>query len=227
MAPLNSFGSKGFTQQPGIDFTDTFSPVVKPTTLKTVLTIAHSRGWPIRQLDVQNSCLHGKHREEVYMSQPPGFVDSDHPQHACRLHNAIYGLKQSPRAWFFHLYSLIQEGFTASTSLTGTYQLVSELGTMATNNERIKSLEAGLGGLQDSFSRMEAGVADKFHQLEDAINKLSEALLSNRVASTANNLEFKANSPTGRSRNMRKESRDNSKVGRQLFSSKLAKLEFP
>ncbi|XP_010275983.1 PREDICTED: uncharacterized protein LOC104610859 [Nelumbo nucifera] len=98
---------------------------------------------------------------------------------------------------------------------------------MATNKERIERLEAGLGRFQDHFSRMEVGVSDKFHQLEDAINKLSEALLSNRVASTNNSFELKTNSPTERSRNVREESRDNSEVGRQLFSSKLAKLEFP
>ncbi|KAJ0020779.1 hypothetical protein Pint_31593 [Pistacia integerrima] len=71
------------------------------------------------------------------------------------------------------------------------------------------------------------GVSDKLHQLEDAISKLSEILLSNQAASISNNSELHANSPNGRSRKPREESRDNAEGGRQLFSSKLAKLEFP
>ncbi|TXG53425.1 hypothetical protein EZV62_022594 [Acer yangbiense] len=98
---------------------------------------------------------------------------------------------------------------------------------MATNKERIENLEAGLGGLQTSLSRMETGVSDKLHQLEDAISKISEVLLSNRAAFASNNSEINTNSPNGRSRNIREESRDNSEGRRQLFSSKLAKLEFP
>lgn len=99
---------------------------------------------------------------------------------------------------------------------------------MATNKERIENLEAGFGGLQNSLSRVEVGVSDKLHQLEDAINKISEALLSNRIAtSTSNNSEPNANSPVGRSRNIREETRDNSDGGRQFFTSRLAKLEFP
>jgi hypothetical protein len=91
---------RGFSQQPGIDFDETFSPVVKPATIRIVLSIAVSRSWPIHQLDVKNAFLHGNLDEEVYCQQPPGFVDTRCPDYVCRLHKSLYGLKQAPRAWY-------------------------------------------------------------------------------------------------------------------------------
>uniref|UniRef100_A0A803PSJ3 Reverse transcriptase Ty1/copia-type domain-containing protein n=1 Tax=Cannabis sativa TaxID=3483 RepID=A0A803PSJ3_CANSA len=74
--------AKGYLQQYGFDFTETFGPVVKPTTIKVVLTIALSKSWSIRQLDVNNVFLNGELSEEVYMVQPPDFVHSNYPKHA-------------------------------------------------------------------------------------------------------------------------------------------------
>ena len=107
--------AKGFHQQHGLDYDETFSPVVKPTTIRTVLSLAVSSGWSLRQLDVKNAFLHGFLKETVFMTQPPGFVDPQHPHHVCQLQKAIYGLKQAPRAWFQRFSSfLLQYGFTQS-----------------------------------------------------------------------------------------------------------------
>ncbi|KAI5343890.1 hypothetical protein L3X38_011766 [Prunus dulcis] len=107
--------AKGFHQQSGADYFDTFSPVVKRTTVRTVLCLAISFGWPLRQLDVKNAFLHGSLSEDVYMRQPPGFVDPHQPDHVCKLNKAIYGLKQAPWAWFQHFSQfLLRVGFTQS-----------------------------------------------------------------------------------------------------------------
>lgn len=88
--------AKGYHQQPGIDFGETFSPVVKPTMVRIVLSLAISAGWAIHQIDIQNAFLHGSLSEEVYMSQPPGFLHPQYPNHVYKLQKALYGLKQAP-----------------------------------------------------------------------------------------------------------------------------------
>ena len=89
--------AKGFKQRYGINYEDIFSPVVKATTIRIILSIVISRGWSLRQLDVQNAFLHGFLEEEVYMRQPPGFESQSLPNYICKLDKALYGLKQAPR----------------------------------------------------------------------------------------------------------------------------------
>ena len=114
--------AKGFHQRPGLDYTETFSPVIKPTTIRVVLCLALRHSWPIQQLDVNNAFLQGSLSEEVYMAQPRGFVDDQLPNHVCRLHKAIYGLKQAPRAWYNELATfLVSQKFVNSKADTSLF----------------------------------------------------------------------------------------------------------
>jgi histone deacetylase 1/2 len=114
--------AKGFRQRYGIDYEDTFSPVVKPATIRTILFVAVSRGWSLRQLDVQNAFLHGYLEEDVYMKQPPGYEDKSKSEYICKLDKALYGLKQAPRVWHSRLSSkLCQLGFKASKADTSLF----------------------------------------------------------------------------------------------------------
>jgi len=92
--------AKGYHQQLGVDFHETYSPVVKHATIWLVLSIAVCNNWTVRQLDVQNAFLHGNLTELVYMDQPPGFKHPQFPDHLCKLKRSLYGLKQVPRQWF-------------------------------------------------------------------------------------------------------------------------------
>ncbi|GJV75638.1 ribonuclease H-like domain-containing protein [Tanacetum coccineum] len=99
-SPIPSLSANGSTQLEGVDADETFSPVVKPGTIRTVLSLAASRHWPIHQLDVKNAFLHGDLPEIVYMHQPLGFRDSIHPDYVCLLQRSLYGLKQAPELGF-------------------------------------------------------------------------------------------------------------------------------
>jgi hypothetical protein len=105
-----------------LDYDETFSPVVKPATVRTVLSIAVSRDWPIQQLDVKNAFLHDTLTETVYCSQPTGFADPAHPDLVCRLKKFRYGLKQAPHAWYSRFASfLLSQGFAEAKSDTSLF----------------------------------------------------------------------------------------------------------
>lgn len=99
--------ARGFNQQYGIDYAETFSPVVKSLTIRLVLQLAVSRSWDIKQLDINNAFLQGTLTDEVYVTQPPGFIDKDRPHYVCKLKKALYGLKQAQRAWYQELKTFI------------------------------------------------------------------------------------------------------------------------
>ncbi|KAL6339591.1 hypothetical protein AAG906_034676 [Vitis piasezkii] len=87
--------AKGFHQIAGFDFNETFSPVVKPTTIRIVLTIALNLQWKVRQLDVNNAFLNGDLHEEIFMHQPEGFIDPLNPNYVCKLNKSLYALNKS------------------------------------------------------------------------------------------------------------------------------------
>ena len=107
--------AKGFTQHEGHEYLETFSLIVKMTTIRFLLAFAVSHDWNIHQLDVSNAFLHGDLHDIIYMEQPLGFTHPLHPNHICKLNKSLYGLKQAPRDWFKTLSTyLLSFGFTDS-----------------------------------------------------------------------------------------------------------------
>ena len=88
---------RGFSQKKGIDFDEIFSPVVKMTSIRTVLGLATTLDLEVEQMDVKTAFLHGNLEEEIYMEQPEGFKVQGKENQVCRLKKSLYGLKQAPR----------------------------------------------------------------------------------------------------------------------------------
>ncbi|GJY74280.1 retrovirus-related pol polyprotein from transposon TNT 1-94 [Tanacetum coccineum] len=105
--------AKGYAQEEGIDFDESFAPVARLEAVRIFVAYAAHKSFPIYQMDVKTAFLNGPLKEEVYVAQPDGFVDPDHPDKVYRLRKALYGLKQAPRAWYDELSKfLISNGFT-------------------------------------------------------------------------------------------------------------------
>ena len=92
--------ARGFSQAYGLDYHETFSPVARLSSIRVLFSIALDQSWPLHQLDVSNAFLYGDLDEQVFMEQLPGYVAQGESSEVCLLKKAIYGLKQSPRAWF-------------------------------------------------------------------------------------------------------------------------------
>ena len=82
----------------GLDFQDSFAPTARMTTIRTVIAVAAHKKWPIYQMDVKSAFLNGDLKEEVYVSQPPGFEVPHSTNKVCKLKKSLYGLKQAPKA---------------------------------------------------------------------------------------------------------------------------------
>ncbi|GKA96310.1 retrovirus-related pol polyprotein from transposon TNT 1-94, partial [Tanacetum coccineum] len=105
--------AKGYAQEEGIDFQESFAPVARLEAVRIFVAYAAHKSFPIYQMDVKTAFLNGPLKEEVYVVQPDGFVDPDHPEKVYRLRKTLYGLKQAPRAWYDELSNfLISKGFT-------------------------------------------------------------------------------------------------------------------
>ncbi|PVA05175.1 hypothetical protein DC363_16615 [Thalassorhabdomicrobium marinisediminis] len=109
------FVAHGFSQKEGIDYEETFAPVARYTSIRTVLALAAAMKWKIHQMDVKTTFLNGVVEEEVYVEQPLGFEIHDRESYVCRLKKALYGLKQAPRTWYGRMDSFLSSlGFTKS-----------------------------------------------------------------------------------------------------------------
>jgi hypothetical protein len=92
--------AKGYSQVEGLDFDETYAPVARLESIFILLAYATYQGFKIYQMDVKSAFLNRLIKEEVYVEQPPGFEDSEYPNHIYKLSKALYGLKQAPRSWY-------------------------------------------------------------------------------------------------------------------------------
>nr|GFB20898.1 retrovirus-related Pol polyprotein from transposon TNT 1-94 [Tanacetum cinerariifolium] len=107
---------RGYRQEEGIDFEESFTPVTRMEAIRIFLAYAAHKSFTVFQMDVKTAFLHGSLKEDVYVCQPEGFIDVDHPSHVYKLKKSLYGLKQAPRVWYDELSKfLLQNHFFKGT----------------------------------------------------------------------------------------------------------------
>ncbi|XP_018514374.1 uncharacterized mitochondrial protein AtMg00810-like [Brassica rapa] len=186
--------ANGKSQEHGIDYDETFSPIVKPATIRTVLNVALENDWPVHQLDVQNAFLHGTLDEEVYMFQPSGFIDKDRPNHVCKLKRSIYGLKQAPRAWNARFVSFITNNGFIQTK-TDTSLFVYRKGNLMAYLSTIPLRDTVINLLKSEFPMKDLGVISSFLGVSAKFNEkglfLSQASYTSEIIQRAGMSECK------------------------------------
>jgi hypothetical protein len=121
------FVVRGFSQKEGIDYEETFTPVARYTSIRTIISLVAKLKWKLHQIDVKTAFLNGIIEEQVYIEQPQGFEVEDRKSHVCRLKKALYRLKQAPIAWYGRIDNLLTSlGFTKSKADSNLYFKIME-----------------------------------------------------------------------------------------------------
>lgn len=185
--------AKGYTQVYGLDYSDTFSPVAKMASVRLFLAMAAMRHWPLFQLDIKNAFLHGDLEEEIYMEQPPGFIAQGESGLVCKLQKSLYGLKQSPRAWFGRFSNVIQQFglvrceadhsvfFRCSSSKTFIYLVVYVDDIVITGDDQ-EGIQALKQHLFQHFQTKDLGSLHYFLGIEVAQSKSGIAICQRKYA---------------------------------------------
>lgn len=114
--------AKGYVQRQGVDFDEVFAPVARLESVHLLLAVAAHQAWEVHHMDVKSAFLNGELQEMVFVQQPPGFINANDRGKVYKLHKALYGLRQAPRAWNTKLdSSLLSLGFCCSSSEHGVY----------------------------------------------------------------------------------------------------------
>jgi transposase InsO family protein len=176
--------AKGFTQTYGLDYTETFSPVAKLNSILIIISLAANLDWPLHQLDVKNAFLHGDLTETIYMTQPPGFESKG--ECVCHLKKSIYGLKQSPRAWFDKFSkAVVSHGMTRSQAdhsvffkkkRTGIVILVVYVDDIVITGSDKEGIQILINHLSSSFLTKDLGKLRYFLGIEVARSKAGISL---------------------------------------------------
>ncbi|XP_072060397.1 uncharacterized protein [Arachis hypogaea] len=183
--------AQGFTQIPGVDYIDTFSPVVKMSTVRVLLTVAAATNWHLHQLDVNTAFLHGDLHEDVYMKLPKGLQCSD-PNLVCKLTKFLYGLKQASRQWNIKLSAALADlGFTPSendhslfTKSTGTTftAILVYVDDLVLAGDDLSEIQAVKMFLDDKFKIKDLGLLKFFIGMEVSRSNAGIALYQRKYA---------------------------------------------
>nr|GEW83349.1 hypothetical protein [Tanacetum cinerariifolium] len=135
--------AKGYAQEEGIDFEESFAPVTRLESVRIFIAYAAPKSFPIYQMDVKTAFLNGPLKEDVYVAQPDGFVNPNHPEKVYRLRKALYGLKQDPRAWYDELSKfLTSKGFTKGDKLVSWMSKKQDCTAMSSVEAKYAALSA-------------------------------------------------------------------------------------
>ena len=125
------FIARGFSQKEGNDYEETFSPIARYTSIRTILSLESNMRWKLHQMDVKTTFLNGLFEEEVCIEQPQGFKTNDLKTHVCRIKKTLYGLKQVPRAWYGRINGFLMSlGMTKSKEESNLYYTIEDDGIM-------------------------------------------------------------------------------------------------
>ena len=183
--------AKGYSQKYGVDYFETFAPVIRLETIRLLLSFSLSSRLHIHQLDCKSAFLNGDLDEELYLQQPVGFDDGT--EKVCRLHKAIYGLKQAPRQWYMKLKGVLSDlGFTMSLSDNGIYVVTKSHSTLYLGlyvddiiiaTDSMSDLEEIKQSLSSKFQMKDMGGIRKFLNIEIEYNmKFGYMILSQKEA---------------------------------------------
>ena len=164
--------ARGFQQTEGVTFSEIFAPVVRWSTIRTILALAAGYSWPIHQMDVITAFLNGDLTDEVYMEIPEGFPEAGNPTKVCRLKRALYGLRQAPQVWYDKINTWLQQQNLRQSDLdpnlfysveNGQYTIVliyvDDMLITGDNETKILALQRAL---TDAFEMTDVGIAHEY-----------------------------------------------------------------
>ena len=184
--------AKGFQQKPGVDFSETFANTVTPTAYRLLLAIAAYNDWEIEQWDVKSAYPNATLHDEVYIQQPTGFEDPEHPELVCRCLKALYGLKQAAREWQQFLKTLLGKyGLIPLKSDQGVFKhqkktlvVITYVDDLLIIAKDIATIRALYEGLKESITINDLGRANTFLGIEITRDRPNRAISLGQTAYT-------------------------------------------
>ena len=231
--------AQGYSQRQGLDYDETFSPVARAESVRTIMALAAKHNMVVHQMDVKTAFLNGKLEEEVYMRQPEGFIKEGQEHLVCRLKKAIYGLKQASRCWNATLHDgLCDIGFTQSTNDPCVYTSVGPKGLViiavhvddliiaGETEQSVQSIKSSIGDRYTvkDLGKLEYVLAISVNQHADGI-WIGQPGYTKKVLERFNMMDCKpVSTPADSSTKLMKAGEDDELCDRELYQSEVGSL---